>query len=74
MARFIFIYRKGTKLTHREALQTAHELADLFQRWYEIHTNGADYEIIERGDQASEGYVFDTAISPRVRVDVSGKD
>lgn len=55
-------------MTYREALETAHELADIFQRWYEIYTNGAAYEVIESGDVPPEGYTFDSSISPRMRV------
>ncbi len=55
-------------MTYNEALALARRLADQYQVWYEIHTNGADYVVIERGDTSNEGYEHYMSISPNIKV------
>lgn len=55
-------------MTYNEAMATARQLADEYQHWYEIHTNGVDFSVIEKGDVADEGYEHYMSISPNVRV------
>lgn len=54
-------------MTRLEALKLARKVADDFQNWYEIHTNGTDYIVLEAGD-TYPGYTHEMSISPNVKV------
>lgn len=55
-------------MTEIDAYHIARTLADKYQAWYEIHTNGIDYVVVEQGDNAGEGYEHFMTLSPRVRI------
>ncbi len=55
-------------MTYSEALALARQLADQYQAWYEVHTNGNDYIVVEQGDNGGEDYEHYMSISPNVKV------
>lgn len=54
-------------MTLQEAYAIARELANQYQVWYEVHTNGTDYIVLPQGD-VEPGYTHDMSFSPVVKV------
>lgn len=54
-------------MTYSDAMALARQLADQYQQWYEVHTNGDDYIVLQAGDTA-DGYDHYMSISPRIRI------